>query len=316
MPVLSAPAFAQAWLPEKGSGAVSFQYQNGLVREHYFGSSAADVGHIESHSVIADVFYGLTDRLAVRFNVPFIVAKYNGPKPHILPGLPNHDNGRYHGTLQDLRFDVRYALTPYRALNVTPFAAAIVPSHNYLYFAHSAAGTDLHEVQIGTFVARTLEPFTRQVFVQARVAYGFFQPVLGIKHNRSYIDLELGYAPRPGFRVFLLGTSLTTHGGVNFVPPPNTLSALEAMGPDFWQHHDQIADERSTNIGLGGAVEITRSLDLFGSIGTNVLEVNGHAMARALSVGVTWHFSRGDALGDLREEPRRMAARCVCAASK
>ena len=74
----SAAAFAQAWLPEKGTGAISFQYQSGLVFDHYFGSAAVDVGHIQSHSVVADVSYGLTDRLAVRFNVPFIVAKYAG----------------------------------------------------------------------------------------------------------------------------------------------------------------------------------------------------------------------------------------------
>ncbi len=313
---LSTSAFAQAWLPGKGSGAISFQYQNGLVRDHYFGSTPSDVGHVQSHDVVADVLYGVTERLAIRFNVPFIVAKYDGPRPHQLPELPNYDNNHYHGTLQDVRLDVRYALSPNRPLALTPFVTAIVPSHDYVYFAHSAAGADLHEVQIGTFVARTLDPILPRMFVQARLAYGFVERVLAISHNRSYLDLELGYAPRPGFRVFLLGTSLATHGGVDFVPPPQTRLALEAMGPGFWQHHDQIADERSTNLGLGAAIEITRSLDVFGSIGTNIIEVNGHAMAHVFSMGMTWHFSRGDALGELREEPRRMAARCLCSTSR
>jgi hypothetical protein len=305
-------ASAQAWVPDGGSGSVSVQYQNLFVREHAFGSTLIDRGHIESHGAIADVVYGVTDRLAVRFSVPFFVAKYDGSNPHVLDGLPNIDNGRYHGALQDLRLDIRYAISRDHAIKVTPFVTTIVPSHQYVYFGHSAVGTDLNEVQIGSYVGRTLDPIMPQLFVQGRVAYGFVQPMLGISHNRTYLDLELGYAVRPGVRVYLIGTGYTTHGGINFAPPPNTRAALDAMGPGFYQHHDQISHEETANIGLGGAVEITRSLDLFGSIGTNMMQINGHVIQRGVSAGVTWHFSRHDALGDLREEPRRLAARCVC----
>lgn len=309
------PASAQAWLPEGGSGSVSLQYQNMFVRDHAAGSTLLDRGHIESQGAIADVVYGVTDHLAVRFSVPWFVAKYNGQYPHVLDGLPNIDNGNYHGAVQDLRLDVRYAISPDHALKVTPFVTTIVPSHQYVYFGHSAVGTDLNEVQIGSYVGRTLDPIAPQLFVQGRVAYGFVQPILGISHNRTYVDLELGYAVRPGVRVYVIGTGYTTHGGVNFVLPPNTQKALDAMGPGFWQHHDQIGHEETANLGLGGAVEITRSLDLFGSIGTNMMEVNGHVVQRGISAGITWHFSRRDALGDLRdrrEEPRKMTARCVC----
>jgi hypothetical protein len=168
---------------------------------------------------------------------------------------------------------------------------------------------------VGSYVARTLDPIVPQLFVQARLAYGFVHPMLGISHNRSYLDVELGYAVRPGVRVFLVGTSFNTHGGISYPPPPTVAKdALIALGGlPYWQHHDQIGRERNVNLGLGGAVAITRSLDLFGSIGTNMIEVNGHVMARGLSAGVTWHFSRNsDVLGDFREEPRKMIARCVC----
>lgn len=311
---LPAGASAQAWLPDKGSGAISIQYQNGLVRDHAFGSTQVDRGHIDSHNVVADFVYGLTDRLAVRFSVPYVVAKYDGPFAHTWPGWPNLDNNHYHGTVQDLRLDFRYALSPNHALAVTPFVTTIVPSHQYDYFAHSAVGTDLQEVQVGSYVARTLAPLAPQLFVQARVAYGFVHKVLGVDHNRTYLDLELGYAVRPGVRVYLLGTGYTTHGGINFpAPPVNAKDALIAMcGAPCYIHHDQIGHEQTANAGLGGAVAITPSLDLFGSIGTNVMEVNGHVMARQVSAGVTWHFSRDNGLGELREEPRRMIARCVC----
>ena len=311
---LPATTFAQAWLPDKGSGSLSLQYQNGLVRDHAFGTTLFDRGHIDSHNIVADFTYGVTDRLAIRFSVPYVVSKYNGPFAHTWPGWPNLDNNRYHGTVQDLRLDVRYALSPNHALAVTPFVTTIVPSHQYDYFAHSAVGTDLKEVQVGSYVARTLDPIAPQLFVQARVAYGFVHEVLGIPHNRTYLDLELGYTVRPGVRVFLLGTGYTTHGGLNFPAPPASAkdTLITLCGDPCWLHHDQIAHEQTANAGLGGAVAITRSLDLFGSIGTNVMEVNGHVMARQASAGVTWHFSRDNGLGELREEPRKMIARCVC----
>jgi hypothetical protein len=309
---LPALASAQAWTPDAGSGAISIQYQNDFVRDHAAGSTLVDVGHIETHEAIADFVYGVTDRIAVRFTLPYVVSKYDGPNRHFIDGLPVIDNGNYHGAVQDLRLDVRYAITPHRSIAVTPFVTTIVPSHQYVYFAHSAVGTDLNELQVGSYVARTLDPISPQLFVQSRVAYGFVQPMIGVSHNRTYLDIELGYVVRPGVRVFLLGTGFTTHGGIELplVSPKATLEAIG--GVEMWQHHDQIGHEQQADLGLGGAVAITRSLDVFGSIGTNVMEVNGHVMARGLAVGLTWHFSRNDGLGELREEPRKMAARCVC----
>jgi hypothetical protein len=312
-------ASAQAWLPDQGSGSVSIQYQNGFVRDHAFGSTQVDAGHIESHGVIADVVYAVTDRVAVRFSLPYFVAKYDGSKPHNqIPGLPNLDNGRYHGAVQDLRLDVRYAISPHHAIAVTPFVTTIVPSHQYTYFAHSAVGTDLNELQVGSYVARALDPILPQFFVQGRVAYGFVQKMLGISHNRTYLDLEFGYAVRPGVRVFVLGTGYTTHGGLAFpAPPVKGYDYFTRLGGiEYWRHHDQINHEQTANLGVGGAVAITHTLDLFGSIGTNMMEVNGHVVARGVSAGVTWHFSRDNGLGELREEPRKMAARCVCGTAR
>jgi hypothetical protein len=307
-------ASAQAWLPDKGSGGISLQYQNDLVRDHALGWTQVDNGHIKTHEAIADIVYGFTDRIAVRFSLPYIVSKYNGPKGHVIEGLPKFDNGHYHGTFQDVRLDLRYAISPNHSVAVTPFVTAIVPSHQYVYFAHSGAGSDLQETQVGSYVARTLDPIAPQLFVQTRVAYGFVHPMLGISHNRAYLDLELGYAVRPGVRMFLVGTAFTTHGGISYPPPPAIVKdvLIAEGGLPYWQHHDQIGHEQQANLGVGGAVELTRSLDLFGSIGTNMIEVNGHVLAHGLSVGMTWHFSRNDVLGDFREEPRKMVARCVC----
>jgi hypothetical protein len=314
---LTATAFAQAWVPQKGAGAVSFQYQNALVTDHFFGSTRLDVGHIQTHDVVIDAAYGLTDHLAVRFTVPFVASKYDGAFPHTVPELPNYDNNHYHGTWQDLRFDARYALSPGRSVVVTPFVNVIIPSHDYFYFAHSAPGTDLHELQTGAYVARMLDPIVPRAFVQVRLAYGFVERVLGISHNRSYADLEVGYFVSPGFRVFVTGTGLLTHGGIRF-PSRNTRAALlnlgaaMGVGDAVWVDHDQIGREQSANLGLGGSIAVTKSLDLFGTLGTNLAERNGHAIKRAFAVGVTWHFSPDDPLGDLRGRAKGAIARCAC----
>jgi hypothetical protein len=68
------------------------------------------------------------------------------------------DDGTYHSTFQDFTTDVRYNLTQRRVV-LTPFFRVVIPSNNYTYFAHSAAGRDLREIHIGTNLGRQLDPF-------------------------------------------------------------------------------------------------------------------------------------------------------------
>jgi hypothetical protein len=116
---------SQAWLPEKGQGTVSLLYQYGFDRYHAMSQGeAVDRGHIFMQALMLDLDYSLTDRLAVRVALPAIEGRYKGPEPHVLVrNQPQTqialDNGRYHGGLQDFRFDVRYNVSP-KKLMVTP----------------------------------------------------------------------------------------------------------------------------------------------------------------------------------------------------
>src|SRR4051812_39311150 len=95
-------AQAQAWLPAAGEGTVSIQWQNVFSRDHFVPTTPVDIGHIESHAVVFDVTYGLTDKVAVDVSLPFIASKYDGPQPH-----PTAlDDGAYHGAVQDFRLAV------------------------------------------------------------------------------------------------------------------------------------------------------------------------------------------------------------------
>src|SRR5580765_4063157 len=113
-----APVWAQAWLPAKGEGTVSVVYQDVFVHDHYLTTTLVDAGHISTKTVLADVTYGVTDKLAITVAIPWVTSKYNGDKPHPIAdlsgpvptfsGVSPYDDGTYHQTLTDIRFEVRY----------------------------------------------------------------------------------------------------------------------------------------------------------------------------------------------------------------
>src|SRR5262245_57350177 len=69
-------ARAQAFVPPKGEGTVSFLYQDLFVKYHYFGPTRTDNGSIASKMMVVDVTYGVTDKLAVSAGIPWVAAKY------------------------------------------------------------------------------------------------------------------------------------------------------------------------------------------------------------------------------------------------
>src|SRR5882672_4012040 len=87
-------ASAQAWLPPKGEAAFSLGWSRSWADHHldYLGHTVSP-GDMIWHNAIADLGYGVTDRLAVRLNIPFVVSKYVGTRPHpARPGKPQIDN--------------------------------------------------------------------------------------------------------------------------------------------------------------------------------------------------------------------------------
>jgi hypothetical protein len=255
--------------------------------------------------------YGLTDDVAVSIGIPWVASKYNGPFPHPLAtdfSTPSPlDNGAYHSTFQDFRFDVRYNITK-RGMVLTPFVGSIVPSHDYQYFAHSAAGRDLKEVQVGTYGAKLLDSVVPGLFVQGRYGYGLTEKILGISHNRSMMDLELGYFVTPRLRLLALGNGQVTHGGLDF-----TLTSRADLPHIVWAHHDQVDHLNFLNVGGGASYAVTDKVDFFGSILHGVAERNGHAIDRGVSVGLSWSFStsrsKDHAIAGNRERP---LVKCLC----
>lgn len=276
-------AAAQAWVPAKGEGAVAIAFQNMNVKEHILTTTRVDVGHIDTFVVIADVTYGLTDRIAVDIALPFVTSRYTGTRPH-----PTAlDDGSYHSSFTDVRFAVRYNLMRGGAV-ITPYIGTIMPSNNYEFFAHAAPGEQLRELQVGAFAAKLFDRGIPGTFISGRFGYGFTEKVLDISHNRSMADLEVGYFLTPSFRAFAMASGQYTHGGIDLPP----VGGLAALPPQFRGVHDQIDRAHNFKLGGGGAYSITDSVDIFGSFVRTVTGRNEHALDRAITVGTSWSFRR------------------------
>src|SRR5215471_5427343 len=193
---LTSSVRAQAWLPPAGEAYFSLSYGNVFITEHYLGTPTdpgdnvpSNRGHIRSQSVGAEVGYAITNRWEVAFGLPFVDAKWYQFEGAGRPHDPHIDNGEYHGTFQDYHLTVLFQLVR-DPVALTPFVSAVIPSHDYQYFAHAAAGRDLREYTLGFNIGGNLDRLVPGAYVQARYSYAFVEKVFvetigSIRHDRS-----------------------------------------------------------------------------------------------------------------------------------
>ena len=174
--VLIAPAqaAAQAWVPAKGEGAIAIAAQSMNVKNHLAGTVRMAAGEIDTYVLLGDLSYGLTDKVAVDLAVPLVTSKYRGSFAH--PGT-DIDDGTYRSTVTDFRMSVRYNITR-KGMVFTPYIGTVVPSHDYQFYGHAAAGQRLREVQVGAFAAKLIASGRLAgLFVSGRAGYGFVEQV-------------------------------------------------------------------------------------------------------------------------------------------
>ena len=280
--VVPSSLFAQTWLSPKGEGTVSLGYQHIFARYHIFSKGEkVDSGHMYSHGLNWEVDYSVTDRLALTIGLPYIAGKYHGLKPHQLP----IDGGTYHGSFQDFRIDLRYNISD-RPLVITPFFEAIIPSHNYEYFAHSAVGRDLREYHVGAYLGRRLDPVLSKAYFQLRYSYVLVERTLGIAPNRSDTEFQFGYFLTPRVSLLGLGSWHLTHSGIDY-----TYNVFPAdLTAEQFLHHDQIGKSNLLDVGGGVALSLSPSLDMSASVMRSIRARNGHAHAAVVAVGLSWSF--------------------------
>ena len=179
------------------------------------------------NNVIADLSYAVTDRFTVRAGIPFVVTKYTGAFPHVMPERDTIDDGTWNGTFQDFNFEARFMATT-RGLVVTPFASLSQPSHAYEFMGHSAAGKDLKQVTAGVSLGHLV---LSKGYAQARLSYTVPEKAAGISHNRFQADLELGYFLKPHISLRAMVARQQTFGVGHRTNIPRLIAALPVPRP-------------------------------------------------------------------------------------
>lgn len=257
-----AAARAQAWLPPKGEASVTLGISRDFADQHTDDNgnnltlpTGEGWGSMTWNEVRPVLGYGITDRLAVRLSVPFVISKYVGPVPHPpLPGHENLDDGNWHSAFGDFYAQLRFRATK-GSLVATPFLAFGFPSHDYEYYAHATAGLHLTAGQVGVILGRLLDPWLESAYVQARYTFIKQEKVLGIAHDQSDVSFDVGYFVTPALTLNAFGEWQKTHGGWRFVdvPPPGD--------PNFL-YHDQLLRADHFRLGGGASYALTPSIEL------------------------------------------------------
>jgi len=295
--VLSVPAeaAAQAWVPAKGEGAIAIAAQTMNVKNHLAGTVPLSAGQIDTYVLLGDLTYGLTDKVAVDLAVPLVTSKYRGLLAH--PGT-DIDDGTYRSTVTDFRMSVRYNITR-KGMVFTPYIGTVVPSHNYQFYGHAAAGQRLREVQVGAFAAKLIASGRLAgLFVSGRACYGFVEQVEEVEDlslDRTSGDFEVGYFLTPSLRAFGMVSGQYTHGGIDF-PASGGIGALPREQRPV---HDIFQQVHYVHAGAGVSYSISDSIDMFASFARLVSGRNGHALNRGITIGASWGFSRSKSNGTI-----------------
>jgi hypothetical protein len=280
-----ASLYPQAWTPPRGEGYVSLTFEDMFVKDHFLSSGdRIDIGHIRTIGLVQSIQYGITDRLGASLSLPVVASRYYGPDPHQMP----IDDGNYHGGTQDFRIGLQYNVRR-RPVILTPFVTVVVPSRDYIFYAHSAVGTHQPELDWGLAAAGRFERRLPNAYYQAAYSYGIVGVVTGVRPDRSHMSLEGGYFATRYLTLRVLADSQFTHGGFN-IPQDFQINDFPRVADDRWRHHDQSANINFLNLGGGFVVALGQRWDVFAALTTSVWGENGHAMRTGLSTGISWSF--------------------------
>jgi hypothetical protein len=295
---LSCGAAGQAWVPEKGEGAFTTSYNYIAFNGHFSDKGTREPeASSRAQSVIFNVEYGITDKLALTFAVPIVSDRYASTNPPsdvlrglfnqavqtIGPGVYKHDfvdDGSYHPTIQDLSFEVRYKVLAHPFV-LTPFVGFVTPSHDYAYVGESAPGRNLKQFQFGTNIARRLNPFLRNAYIESGIAYTIPEEALGFRTNRLNTNLEFGYS---------VNRKLAVRGFVDYQHTFNGIASLaDLTTPLLELTHERLLKAEYWHLGGGFSYSITPKTDISADVITYLAGKVTH-YGTGVSVRVTRSF--------------------------
>lgn len=277
---------AQAWVPARGEGTVSLTYQNYDVAGHFDVQGRKNTnGGTQSHALVMEVDYGVTDTFGLIVSLPFIASRYTGPPSYFVGPHETHpgplDDGTYHGAFQDVRVEVRRLFWA-GPVPVAPFVGASFPTHKYETVGEAVPGRHRRDFQVGANAGIDLDPILPGSYVHGRYAYATAERVNNFSFTRSNIDVEGGYS---------VSARVAMRGQMNW--------QIRHQGPSLnelaadWEHHDRFIAPSSLNLGGGVSVSVTRSTDIYAMLLRTVSGSNGAHRARTLAIGITFGLGAG-----------------------
>jgi hypothetical protein len=224
--------------------------------------------------------YGLTNRLALDFDLTFVSSKYQGLRPH---GPP--DTGSFHPMFQDLHINLRYnALRG--PLMVTPFVGITLPTHDYPLRGHSAVGRGFKEFLVGINVGR---PMFRKAYVQVGYSFAMHKRFAGLNLNRSNVDCEVGWVASRLITLRFIALFQKTHGGFQFPE--------DIHDPANFEFHDRVARANFVQLGGGATFALNKRISILAAYAPVPIYARNTHGDKGIVIGLSWRFSRESSSG-------------------
>jgi hypothetical protein len=245
----------------QGHGSISIAYLQTYVNGFRLDQDTVlPNGAVHSRGVALDLDYFVADDWSLHVGLPYLDNRFKG-QPHCpttappqcagIPALdPPHpesqflDDDQYHGTWQDWTLGAEWH-THIDDYYVTPSITAIIPSHDYTFFANAAVGQRLDQLLLAATLAHQFA-FTN-LYYKLGYGYAFSQRVLGHDTGYQRFDLELGWFvnEKLALRTFVSGRLGNGMAAADLLP------LTDGQTNDYWYHHDQLSEHSYFGAGLG-----------------------------------------------------------------
>jgi hypothetical protein len=279
--LVPAAAAAQAFTPPARVGSVTAAWQWIDNTGHILtDGTLRPLGQSVTSSVLAEVDYGITERLAATVAIPFVFAKYTGQNAPY-SGLERDACRCWHQSFQDFSIAARYRLGDDFWV-LTPQVRVVVPSHDYPYRGEAVVGPNMKQVLWGASGAWRLAPALPKASIQAGYTFALVEKAVeDLRANRSNVSASFGYA---------LTRSLYVHGGALLQKTHGGLTAFDlGVAPlELFTQGDRLLKMRYWHL-TGGLSYSAGFADLFLAVEPYVWGRDTHD-GIAYTVGSTWYF--------------------------
>jgi hypothetical protein len=277
-------AAAQAWVDDKGSLDLSFDYNLGISSKVVAGDEDFPDGGTTSHQLQLGADYVIISKLAASIQIPFLMLKYTGDKTlYTHPGGGKYDDGDLHSTLTDLRFGARSPVLE-EPFALAPLIGVSIPMADYETVGNSVAGRHLEALHLGASAG--------YIIGESSYVHLTYEFSLVEKYDRT--DATAEYGQNRSDLVLTLGTKLLdqkldlniganarlTHGGIAF----DDFASLPA---DAQMYHDPILDEDIYLVGAGVGYQLSDSIGV--TLGARLFVAGSNTQnASVIGAGVQW----------------------------